>query len=135
MKILNWPLIAIVGASGFVFAAATITAWIQGYEHWVGLIFIAGAGKMAAFFAPKAPMRNAFIAGFFMGLTAVWTQAAFLDLYFKNNPAYLAVEIPFGLDARSWTIIFAPAGAILVGILSSLVSWPIAKLTKALRKS
>ena len=64
MKRINWGLVFVLSLSGFVFAGLTIVSWVAGYEHLVGLIIIAGVAKGAVFFAPDAPKRNAFAAGF-----------------------------------------------------------------------
>lgn len=137
MKRISWGLVFLLSFSGFVFAGLTIASWIAGYEHLVGLIMIAGVAKGAVFFAPEAPKRNAFAAGFLTGIFAVWTQAAFLPLYFKNNPDYLEIEIPLGLSPVAYTILFSPlaglaAGALAV-VIAAVIAWPMAKFKNLFR--
>ena len=137
MKGIKWRLVLILSLSGIVFAALTIASWIAGYEHLVGLITIAGVAKGAVFFAPKAPKKNAFAAGFLTGIFAVWTQAAFLPLYFKNNPEYLDIEIPLGLSPLAWTVLFSPLAGLAAGALATLIAailaWPMAKFKNLFR--
>ncbi|WP_299322779.1 hypothetical protein [Parasphingopyxis sp.] len=104
--------------AGLFYAAGTITAFLAGYEWIVVLILLAGIGKAAALFAPDAPLRNAFLGGFLMALTAVWTQGLFLDAYFAANPAYRVDEVALGLGPQSWTFIMAPLGALVAGGIS-----------------
>ncbi len=137
MKNINWPLVLMLSLSGFLFAGLTIASWIAGYEHLVGLIIIAGVAKGAVFFAQAAPKRNAFAAGFLTGVFAVWTQAAFLPLYFKNNPEYLEIEIPFGLTPGAWTVLFSPLAGLAAGVLAlliaAIIAWPMAKFKDLFR--
>lgn len=137
MKRIKWGLVFLLSLSGFVFAGLTIASWIAGYEHLVGLIMIAGVAKGAVFFAPEAAKRNAFAAGFLTAIFAVWTQAAFLPLYFKNNPEYLEIEIPLGLSPFAYTILFSPLAGLAAGALAALIAatlaWPMAKFKDMFR--
>ncbi len=131
MTKIKWRLVLFLSLTGLLFAGLTVASWIAGYEHLVGLIMIAGVAKGAVFFAPEAPRKNAFAAGFLTGIFAVWTQAAFLPLYFKNNPKYLEIEIPLGLSPFAWTVLFSPlaglAGGVVALFLAAILAWPMAK--------
>ncbi len=118
------PLMLLIGAmAGLTFAGLTIVAAIHGGEHMVGLSMIVGIALLAVVVAPDAPKRNAFASGFLMALVAVLTQAAFLPIYFDNNPSYQLIEIPFGLSARSYIILFAPIGAVVAGVVTAIFAW------------
>ena len=130
MSKIEWRRIFLVSLSGLVFAGLTIFALVQGREHWVALLILIGIATSMAKQVPLAPKRNAFVAGFLTALIAVWTQAAFLPLYFEYNPSYRVLEIPFGLSPQAYTVLFAPIGALLAGILAALVAWPIAKTVR-----
>ncbi len=135
MSKIEWRRIFLVSLSGFVFAGMTIFALLQGQEHWVALLMLFGIATAMAQQVPLAPKRNAFVAGFLTALLAVWTQAAFLPLYFENNPSYRLLEIPFGLSPQAYTVLFAPIGALLAGILAALFVWPIAKIVRPNQQS
>ncbi len=118
------PLMLLVGVlAGLTFAGLTIVAAIHGAEHRVALAMLVGIALLAVFAAPDAPKRNAFASGFLIALVAVLTQAAFLPVYFENNPSYQLVEIPFGLSARSYIMLFAPLGAAVAGAMTTAVAW------------
>lgn len=89
----------------------------------VGLLMLVGIAALALLVAPGAPKRNAFAGGFVVALIAVLTQAAFLPLYFENIPSYQLIEIPFGLSARSYIILFAPLGAVVAGAIAAGFAW------------
>ncbi len=133
MKRMNWRLVFLFSLSGVFFAVLTIFAWIHGYEHWFALATIVLVAKFIALMEHDAPIKHGFAAGFFTALFALWTQAAFAPIYLKNNPAYREVEIPFGLDPLTYTILFSPIGGLMAGILAVFVAWPVAKLYLALR--
>ena len=126
MSNLRWRLIFVASLGGVVFGALTIFAVISGHEGLFALLIIAGIAKLMAFRVSDTPIRHAFAAGFLAGLLAVWSQAAFLPLYFENNPAYAQIPIPFGLPARTYTALVAPLGGLISGCLASIVAWPVA---------
>ncbi len=128
MSKIQWRLVLTISLSGLVFAGLTIFAVISGSEHWVGLLILAGVAVSMARLAPAAPRLNAFAAGFVTTLCAVWTQAIFLPLYFENNPSYRLLEIPLGLSPLAWTVLSAPVGALVAGMLAALLAWPVAKV-------
>ena len=134
MKNIRWRPVLLTSITGIIFGVLTIFAVISGYEGWVALISIAGIGKVMAYLVPDAPIRNAFVAGFLAGLLAIWTQAAFLPLYFENNPAYQQIEIPFGLPARTYTVLSAPFGGLMAGLLASAIAWPVSRVISRWRQ-
>ncbi len=125
---IRWRLIMLLALNGFAFAALTIFAVISGIEHWVMLIMLAGIAVAAATRAPEAPLINAFFAGFFALLCAVWTQAVFLQTYFENNPVYRSIDIPFGLDPQLYILLIAPVGACVSGLFTQLIAWLVTRL-------
>lgn len=125
MSNLSWRLILVTSTSGLLFGGLTILAWFSGFEQRVALIMLAGIGKIMAFCADERPVRHALVAGFLAGLIAIWTQAAFLPLYFENNPAYRLIEIPFGMTARTYTTLAAPFGGLFAGAIASAIAWPV----------
>ena len=133
MQQLRWRLIALASSGGALFGALTIFAVISGYEGLVSLLILAGIATLMAFCVPDTPIRHAFEAGFFAGLLAVCTQAAFLPLYFENNPAYAEIAIPFGLPARTYTALVAPIGGLIAGCLASFIAWPVAVVIRRWR--
>jgi hypothetical protein len=135
MSDLRWQAILTTSSSGILFGALTIFAWISGYEQWVALIIIAGIGKVMAYVVHDTPVRHAFVAGFLAGLLAVWTQAAFLPLYFENNPSYQFIEVPFGLGARMYTVLVAPIGGLIAGTLACAIAWPVSIVIRLWRKT
>lgn len=118
MHDIRWPLMAGSIVAGLIFAAGTITAAIAGLEYIVALILLGGMGKAALLWAPRAPVRNAFLGGFLLALAAVWTQGLFLDTYFAANPEYRMDEVALGLGPRAWTFLMAPLGALIAGGIS-----------------
>jgi hypothetical protein len=98
MSKIQWRLVIMISLSGLVFAGLTIFALIPGKEQLVVILMLFAIAVSMTRLAPGAPMRNAFAAGFLTALLAVWTQAAFLPLYFENNPSYSQIAIPFGLS-------------------------------------
>ena len=133
MNNMNWRLVILLSLSGVAFAALTIGAWISGYEHWVALATLVLVAKFAGIIGFEAPIRHGFAAGFLTALLAVLTQAAFAPIYFKNNPTYLEVEIPFGLNPVLFTVLFAPIGGLVAGVIAVFIAWPVAKLFLAMR--
>lgn len=133
MSKLKWKFILILSLSGPIFGGLTILAWIHGYEQFIALMFLIGVGKFAAYFAPETPKRHAFIAGYLAAFFAVWTQVAFSDVYMKNNPEYLSVDIPFGLDPIAYTVAFSPFGGLMGGFLALLVASLVSALLKRYR--
>jgi len=118
------PLVLLIGAlAGLTFAGLTIFAAIHGAEHIIALAMFVSVALLATIAAPGAPKRNAFVGGFLAALFAVLTQAAFLPIYFENNPSYQLIEIPFGLSARSYIILFAPLGAVVAGVVTAIFAW------------
>lgn len=122
-------------AAGLLYAAGTITALLAGFELIVALMLLGGAGKAALLLAPDEPLRNAFIGGCLVALTAVWTQGIFLDAYFAANPAYRVEEVAFGLGPRSWTFLMAPLGALAAGVISLSAAALVRAIFKGFRKS
>jgi len=126
---MRWNCTLLLSASGLLYAIVTIFGWVQGFEYWVALLLIGGVGKVAALLAPQAPLRNAFAAGFLAAMLALILQAVFMPVYFDNNPAYAAVEIPFGLSARQYTLLFAPLGGLLAAMLAAASAWLVLRAT------
>lgn len=104
---------------GAAFAGATIFALIAGYEHIIALLMFAGLGKVTVWTARKAPIKNAFAAGFAAAIVMVLTQAAFLDDYFAHNPDYRDIPIPFGLNPRVYIVMFAPLFGLFAGLVAA----------------
>ena len=69
------------------------------------------------------PVLHGFWAGFLAGLVAIELQAAFLPIYFSNNPGYSDIEIPFGLPARLATALLAPLPAFVAGLATAGTAW------------
>lgn len=128
MAQIRWGLVLTISLSGLVYAALTILAWINGLEHWVALITLVGVGKLVVLLERKAPVRNAFTAGFFTALFALWGQMAFVDVYFQNNPEYLSAEAPLGLSPVSFTLLFSPLGGIMGGLLAAITAWMVSTI-------
>ncbi|MEM9617335.1 MAG: hypothetical protein AAF936_05185 [Pseudomonadota bacterium] len=122
MARIRWGIVLTLSLIGLVYAALTILAWINGLEYWVALISLASVGKLVVLLERKAPVRNAFAAGFFTALFALWGQMAFVDIYFQNNPEYLSAEVPFGLSPVSFTLLFSPLGGIMGGLLAAITA-------------
>ncbi len=133
MSNLRWRLILLTSLGGILFGILTILAWISGYEYRVALIIVSGIAIVMAFSVHDAPIRNAFVAGFLAGLLGIWTQAAFLSLYFENNPAYQQIAIPFGLSARMYTVLSAPIGGLIAGAAASVIAWPVSIVVRRWR--
>ena len=125
---IRWDYALWLSVSGLLYAAMTIFGWAHGYEYWVALVLIGGVGKLAALLAPRAPIQNAFAAGFLAAMLALVLQAVFMPVYFDNNPAYTAVEIPFGLSARQYTLLFAPPGGLLAATLAAASAWLVSRV-------
>ncbi|MEM9495365.1 MAG: hypothetical protein AAGA09_05135 [Pseudomonadota bacterium] len=123
MKIPWLHILILSSASGSLFAWLTILAIVSGMEHWVALIFIGATAKLAVLFAPAAPARSAFVASFLFAIFALAMQAAFLPLYFKNNPSYAAVDLPWGLTPTAYIFLFAPLGGLAAGLLGLATAW------------
>jgi len=120
---IRWDYTFLLSLSGLFYAAVTVFGWVHGFEHWVALVLIGGVGKIAALLAPQAPLRNAFAAGFLAALLALMLQAMFMSVYFANNPGYANVEIPLGLSARQYTLLFAPLGGLVAALLAAASAW------------
>ncbi len=120
---IRWDYTLLLSISGLLYAAVTVFGWVRGFEYWVALVLIGGVGKTAALLAPQAPLRNAFAAGFLAALLALTLQALFMPVYFDNNPGYANVEIPFGLSARQYTLVFAPLGGLVAALLAAASAW------------
>ena len=120
MSRIRWSLVGSLALVGPLFGGLTIFAIIQGWEPIVAAILLLGIGMACALLIRRHPVRNALVAGFLAGLLAIWTQVAFLDAYFAANPAYRQIEIPFGLAPRSWTVLFAPLGAVAAALVAAI---------------
>ena len=121
---LAWRFIlGLSGIVGSVFAGLTITGWIHGWEGRVALILFVLVGLVVARHTTYRPALHGFAAGFLTVFLAVELQAAFLPVYFANNPDYALIEIPFGLSARFATAIFAPVHATIGGLLTAAIVW------------
>ena len=131
---LRWDYLLLLSVIGAVYGAITIFGWIHGYEYWVALVLIGGVGKIAALLVRQAPLRNAFAAGFLAALLALALQAAFMPVYFVNNPAYAAEEIPLGLSARQYTLLFAPLGALFAASLAVASAWLVSRALSLLAR-
>ncbi|MEO1243447.1 MAG: hypothetical protein AAFX54_16170 [Pseudomonadota bacterium] len=135
MARIRWGLALTLSLSGLVYAALTILAWINGLEHWVALITLAGVGKLVVLLERQAPVRSAFAAGFFTAVFALWGQMAFVDIYFQNNPEYLSAEVPFGLSPVSFTLLFSPLGGVMGGLLAAITAWLVSTVVQLLWRS
>jgi len=120
---LDWKLILAVLPAGVLFAAATIFGWIHGYERSVAPVLLLIAAFVVAWHVRDRPFAHGFLAGFLIAEAAILLQALFLETYFANNPDYRAIEIPFGLAARTATFLLSPINAILAGLLVGVVVW------------
>lgn len=120
-----WKLILALAPIGFVFAGLTIAGLIPGVQatQRTALGLLAVVGLVAGLRAPGRAFRHGLVAGFVVGLAAIWTQALFLDTYFVNNPGYAEIEIPFGLSPRLATFILGPINAVLAGLIAGVVAW------------
>ncbi len=120
----------IIWASAFgggVYAALTIFAVIHGFEYHVMGLLLTAVLLLVLRCASESPFRNAFAGGFTTILTAVWGQALFLPLYFRNNPGYANFEVPWGLSARYFTFLTAPLGAVVIGLALALLTVVLAR--------
>ncbi len=123
-----WLFVLLVaGIPGYMFADLTIAGWIHGWEGPVALALILLVGFLVFRKNLPRPVRYGFGIGFLAGLLAIELQAAFLPLYFANNPDYALIEIPFGLPARLATAVFAPINATIAGLLTAGVVWLLGK--------
>lgn len=123
MEKINWRLVISAAViAGAAYAGLTIMAIIQGYEHWVALIFIGGVAKLVAVMAKTAPARNAFAAGFLFAIVALFFQALFLPVYFNNNPEYASIPLPWRLSPVAYIALFAPLGGLLAGLLAFMTA-------------
>lgn len=113
---------------GGVYAALTIFAVIHGIEYYVMGAFLTAVLLLVLRCTIGSPFMNAFAGGFASILTAVWGQALFLPLYFRNNPGYANFEVPWGLSARNFTFLTAPFGAAVVGLVLALLAAVLARL-------
>lgn len=116
---IRWKLVLTLALTGVLFGILTIKAWIHGYEGIVAFLFLVGISVFIVLNEYRAPIRNAFIAGFFTAILALITQMTFADTYFANNPEYLEIELPFGLSPVLYTILFAPIGGLVAGGLAA----------------
>lgn len=127
-KRLLWSFVLVLsGVAGIAFASMTIAGWIHGWEGRVALAIFVVFGVLIVRRAPRRPVLHGFITGFLSALIAIELQAAFLPIYFDNNPDYALIEIPFGLPARLATAIFAPINAAIGGLLTGGIVWLIGK--------
>jgi len=115
------------GIAGIAFASMTITGWIHGWEGRVSLAIFLALSVLIVRRVPHRPVFHGFVIGFLSALIAIELQAAFLPIYFANNPDYALIEIPFGLPARLATAIFAPLNAAVGGLLTAGIVWLIGK--------
>lgn len=130
-KRLAWGFIlGLSGIVGSVFAGLTITGWIHGWEGRVALIMFVVVALLVSHSAPYRPALHGFAVGFLTVFLAVELQAAFLPIYFANNPDYALIEIPFGLSARLATAIFAPVHATIGGLLTAGFVWTISNIRR-----
>ena len=113
--------------AGIAFAGMTISGWIHGWEARVALAIFLALGVLVVRQSPHRPVPHGFVIGFLSALIAIELQAAFLPIYFANNPGYALIEIPFGLPARLATAIFAPIHAALGGLLTAGIVWLLGK--------
>lgn len=118
------------GVIGVLFAILTIFGWIHGWEGHTALTILLVIGVIVFRQDLHRPVFHGFIVGFLSGLFAVELQAAFLPMYFTNNPEYAAIEIPFGLSARLATAIFAPIHGIIAGSLTAGIVWVLGKISR-----
>lgn len=118
-------------ACGSAFGASTIFALIHGAEHYVALACLALIAAIAAFADARRPLLDGFIGGFLFALTALALQAAFLPLYFENNPDYAATELAWGLSPRSFILLFAPLGGLVAGCACALIAWLMSLIGRA----
>ena len=114
--------------AGLAFADLTISGSIQGWEGSVALAILVVLGFVVIGRGLHRPILHGFGVGFLGGLLAIELQAAFLPLYFANNPEYALIEIPFGLPARLATAVFAPIHATLAGLLTAGIVWALGRL-------
>lgn len=119
-----WKLVLALAPIGLVFAALTIAGSIPGVQatQRTALGLLAIVGVIAGLRAPGRPFLHGLVAGFIVGLAAIWTQAMFLDTYFANNPGYADIEIPFGLSPRLATFLLGPINAFIAGVIAGLVA-------------
>lgn len=130
MRGFNLTLVIGLSMSGILYGGLTVIAWIHGFEPIAALLILASVALCAIYFAPHAPKRHAFFAGFLTAFFAIWTQIVFFKTYIYNNPEYAAIEIPFGLDPISYTALFSPLGGVMGGIVALLVAVPISAFSK-----
>lgn len=120
---IEWKIILAVLPAGALFAVATILGWIHGYERGIALALLLIAAIALARGVPERPFTHGFLGGFLAAELAVLLQALFLEIYFDNNPEYRAIEIPFGLEARTATFLLSPLNAVVAGLIVGALVW------------
>lgn len=120
-----WKLVWLLAPIGLLYAALTISGALPTVEvtRWTALAMLVTVGIVAGLRAPERPWRHGLVAGLMVALAAIWTQGAFLDTYFANNPSSAEVEIPFGWSARLATFVLGPLNAVVAALISGGVAW------------
>ena len=120
---IEWNRILAVLPAGVLFAVSTIFGWIHGFERGVAFALLLISALALASGVRQRPFTHGFLGGFLIAELAVLLQALFLETYFENNPEYRAIEIPFGLEARTATFLLSPINAILAGLIVGALVW------------
>lgn len=116
----RWLLVSAL--TGLTYGLLTVFALISGLEHRVALTALLGVGAFAGSVRRSRPILIGFVAGFLTTQFALATQILLMDIYFANNPDYLEIEIPLRLTAVQYTLLLAPFGGLVAGLISAFAA-------------
>lgn len=127
---MRWKPVFALSAFGAAMGAASVLGWTAGVEPVLWLAIAAICSVVLARMGPSRPFLHGFAAGALGGIASPLVQAAFFDVYLRNNPHLVPeyAQIPQGLDPRLFVLAISPGIALASGVVLGALTMAVARL-------